>query len=113
MGQLIYDRSTAEIQMDDRTLAHLQIVIISKLRRQESFAFSWKEPVSSGDGRSTIWIYPTVSLRFRFDGSRQPSINQAWISALATSANSGSGLHFIPEPHDGGSHERTAPLRTR
>jgi len=113
MGHLIYDRSTAEIQMDDRTLAHLQIVIISKLRRQESFAFSWKEPASSGDGRSTIWIYPTVSLRFRFDGSRQPAINQAWLSLLSASANSGSGLHFIPEPHDGGGDDRTATLSTR
>ena len=100
MGYLIYDGSTAEIHMDDRTLAHLQIVIINKLRRQESFAFSWKEPASAGDGRSTIWIYPTVSLRFRFEGSRPPAVNQTWLSALSQAANSGSGLQVLPEPVD-------------
>ena len=38
MGQLIY-ASTFEARFDDRVLAHLQIVIVAKLRRQESFAF--------------------------------------------------------------------------
>lgn len=98
MGYLIYDGATAEIQMEDRTLAHLQIVIINKIRRHESFAFSWKDPASSGDGRSTIWIHPMVSLRFKFAGSRPPAINPAWVAALTASANSGSGLHVLPEP---------------
>ncbi|GAB2985863.1 DUF7882 family protein [Frigoribacterium salinisoli] len=101
MGYFIYDGGTAEVQMEDRVLAHLQIVIISKLRRQESFAFSWKDPASSGDGRSTVWLHPTVSLRFKFSGSRPPSINTSWVAALTTSANSGSGLHVLPEPTDG------------
>ncbi|MBD8611440.1 ATP-dependent DNA ligase [Frigoribacterium sp. CFBP 13729] len=100
MGYLIYDGNTAEIHMDDRTLAHLQIVIINKLRRQESFAFSWKEPASAGDGRSTIWLYPTVSLRFRFEGSRPPLVNQEWLTTLSAAANSGSGLQVLPEPPD-------------
>ncbi|PZE34977.1 MULTISPECIES: ATP-dependent DNA ligase [unclassified Curtobacterium] len=103
MGYLIYDGQSAEIQMDDRTLAHLQIVIISKLRRQESFAFSWKEPVSKGDGRSTIWIFPTVSLRFKFEGSRAPAVNEAWLDVLKRSVNSNGGLQMIPEPTGSGS----------
>jgi hypothetical protein len=102
VGYLIYDGDTAEIHMDDRTLAHLQIVVINKLRRQESFAFSWKEPASAGDGRSTIWIYPTVSLRFKFEGSRPPAVNQAWLTVLSNAANSGSGLQMLPEPLDRG-----------
>ena len=101
MGYLVYDGGTAEVQMEDRVLAHLQIVIISKLRRQESFAFSWKDPASSGDGRSTVWLHPMVSLRFKFSGSRPPSINPSWVSALTASANSGSGLHVLPEPTGG------------
>jgi len=114
VGYLIYDGNTAEIHMDDRTLAHLQIVVINKLRRQESFAFSWKEPASAGDGRSTIWIYPTVSLRFKFEGSRPPVVNQAWLTVLSNAANSGTGLQMLPEPidrgavHVGAQHERTA-----
>jgi hypothetical protein len=100
LGYLIYDGKTAEIAMEDRALAHLQIVIINKIRRQESFAFSWKDPASAGDGRSTIWIHPTVSLRFRFLGGRPPVINHTWIAALTQSANSSTGLHMIPEPID-------------
>lgn len=110
MGYLIYDGQTAEVQMEDRTLAHLQIVIINKLRRHESFAFSWKEPGSSGDGRSTVWIHPTVSLRFKFSGSRPPSINQAWIAALTQSGNSGTGLHIVPEPGDPTTPPHSTPL---
>ena len=37
MGFLVYD-DTREIAMEDRTLAHLQIVMIDKLRRNEKFA---------------------------------------------------------------------------
>lgn len=98
MGHLVYDGGTAEVQLDDRTLAHLQIVIIAKLRRQESFAFSWKDPSSAGDGRSTIWLHPMVALRFRFAGSRPPAVNPAWVAVLTASANSGGGLHVLPEP---------------
>jgi len=98
MGTLIYDGQTAEIPMDDRALAHLQVVIISKLRRQESFAFSWKDAPSAGDGRSTVWLHPQVSLRFKFAGGRPPAINQQWLAVLSDSANTASGLHLSPEP---------------
>ena len=98
MGTLIYDGQTAEIPMDDRALAHLQLVIISKLRRKESFAFSWKDSPAAGDGRSCVWMHPEISLRFKFAGSRAPTINQQWLTALSSSANSSSGLQLIPEP---------------
>ena len=107
MGYLTYDGGTAEVQLDDRVLAHLQIVIISKIRRQESFVFSWKEPASAGDGRSSVWIHPTVSLRFSFAGSRPPTINPRWIAVLTESANSGQGLQLLPEPPVGAAGEAT------
>jgi len=112
MGYLIYDGQTAEIQMEDRTLAHLQIVMLAKLRRQESFAFSWKDPASAGDGRSTIWIFPTVSLRFKFAGGRPPSIDREWLTALTESANSGGGLHMVPEPQARPNAQVTPPSPT-
>jgi hypothetical protein len=100
VGQLIYDTST-RTTVDDRALAHLQIVMLSKLRRKESFAFSWKYPASEGDGRSTVWIAPDLPLHFRFSGSRPPAINPAWIEVLMDSANTAAGLHLIPEPSPG------------
>jgi hypothetical protein len=100
MGYLSYDHNTVEIQVDDRTLAHLQIVIINKLRRHESFALSWTEPVTAGSGRGTIWVHPATNLHFRFEGNRPPAINQAWLVMLTESADSGHGLHITPEPMD-------------
>ncbi|MEF2975639.1 hypothetical protein V3W46_00275 [Subtercola sp. YIM 133946] len=54
MGKLVYGDSGTEIEFDDRVLTHLQIVIGAKLRRRESFFFSWKDDPAVGDGRSSI-----------------------------------------------------------
>lgn len=68
MGKLIYDGEVA-VTFDDRLLAHLQAVIGAKLRRSESFYFTWKDSVQTGGGRTTIWLGPwplivdTVSVR--------------------------------------------------
>jgi hypothetical protein len=99
MGRLTYD-STTTIQFDDRVLAHLQIVIGTKLRRSESFYFSWNDDAEMGDGRNAIWLHASMPLRFRFDGSRRPAINRAWIEDLMAAANSTDGLRILPEPPD-------------
>jgi hypothetical protein len=99
MGKLTYD-STMTVDFDDRVLAHLQLVIGAKLRRGESFFFSWRDDQSVGDGRSTLWMHPTVPLYFKYSGSRPPPINRAWIDALVGSANSATGLHIVPEPQE-------------
>jgi hypothetical protein len=41
-------------------------------------------------------------LVFKYFGSRQPSINRAWIEALAFTANAPSGLYLVPEPSEAG-----------
>jgi hypothetical protein len=97
MGTLTYD-STLAADFDDRTLAHLQMVIGAKLRRNEAFYFSWKDDAAIGHGRSVIWIHPTIPLTFKFFGSRSPSINRGWIDELMLCANSPGGLHITPEP---------------
>jgi hypothetical protein len=97
MGHLIYDSRT-RTELDDRALAHLQIVIVNKLRRRESFTFSWKNPASEGDGRRTIWIAPEIPLEFVYLGGRAPSINMAWVEAMMLAANTSAGLHLVREP---------------
>ena len=97
MGTLTYD-STLAADFDDRTLAHLQMVIGAKLRRNEAFYFSWKDDASIGNGRSVIWIHPTIPLAFKFFGSRAPAINREWIDDLMLYANSPNGLVITPEP---------------
>ena len=97
MGKLIYE-GVVKVDFDDRTLAHLQLVICTKLRRGEPFHFTWRDDASIGDGRTTIWVHPRCSLVYKFYGSRTPRLNPAWIDALAHTANSPNGLYLVPEP---------------
>lgn len=97
MGKFIYD-GTVKVDFEDRTLAHLQLVIGTKLRRGEPFYFTWKDDASIGDGRTTVWIHQHCSLVFKYYGSRTPRMNMAWAEALAYTANSTSGLYLVPEP---------------
>jgi len=103
MGTLTYDGVVVEF--DDRLLAHLQIVIVQKLRCGESFLLSWKDAVSIGNGRSSVWLHPSIPLYFKFWGSRPPTINRQWIAELTASANSAHGLVVFGED---GSHQPTA-----
>ena len=95
MGTLQYDGVLVEF--DDRLLAHLQIVIVQKIRRGESFLMSWRDAPETGDGHSAIWIHPTQNLYFKFMGSRNPMINQEWLEQLTLSANSPHGLLVMRE----------------
>jgi hypothetical protein len=103
MGSLIYGSQNIEIAFDDRALMHLQIVITAKLRRRESFIFTWTNSLDMGSGRSAIWLDPSSTLYYRYSGNRMPSINKQWIAELMLSANSAGGLFFSPEP-TGGAH---------
>lgn len=98
MGTLVYGGQSAEIDFDDRALFHLELVIANKLRRGESFMFTWKNESSVGDGRSTIWIDRSIPLYFTFYGSKVPTVNAAWLELLTESANSTTGLILVPEP---------------
>ncbi len=97
MGTLSYD-SKLQVSFDDRVLAHLQAVIWSKLRRGESFSFTWTEASRGAFGRTSIWLSPGIPIAFEYFGSRPPRLNQAWIQVLAKSANSAAGLTIMPEP---------------
>lgn len=99
MGKFTYD-GIVKVDFEDRLLAHLQLVIGAKMRRGESFHFTWKDDASIGDGRTTVWIHPRVSLVYKFYGSRKPSINRAWVDALLYTANTPVGLYIVPEPAD-------------
>jgi hypothetical protein len=96
MGSLSYN-GTYTAEFDDRVLAHLQLVIGAKLRRGESFHFTWSNDRSPSSGRASIWLHPTIPIVYRYDGTRPPAINRAWLDDLMTSANSVAGLQLVPE----------------
>ncbi|MET0813542.1 MAG: ATP-dependent DNA ligase [Microbacterium sp.] len=97
MGRFIYE-GDVRAEFEDRLLAHIQVVIGNKLRRDEPFFFSWKEDASLGTNRMSIWVHPHATLVFKFHGSRPPAINPAWLDALMHTANSPTGLFAVPEP---------------
>lgn len=97
MGTLNYGAASEPIHIDDRALAHLKIVIATKLRRQESFTLSWQHGEGDAPGRSTIWLHPSIPLKFTFDAPEAPQLNAAWIERLMHSANSSGGITLIDE----------------
>jgi len=109
MGKFIYD-GNVKVEIEDRALTHIQLVVTAKLRRGEPFGFTWREDVSVGGGRTTVWLHPGSSLVFKYAGGRQPSINRHWIDALAYTANAPSGLYLVPEPADVGATDDKGPL---
>jgi hypothetical protein len=98
MGRLVYGQRGFEIPIDDRPLAHLQVVMGSKLRRNESFFFSWTNGLAAGSGRGTAWIQPAIPLLFLYSGNTAPQLNRDWLEKLLELANSPQGLHIVDEP---------------
>jgi hypothetical protein len=96
LGTLYYGDARHPIAIDDRSLAHVKVVIINKLRRNESFSFSWAH--ADRNGRSTIWLSPSISLHFEFEGGRAPALNRQWLEELAQVASSTAGLVLSDEP---------------
>lgn len=92
MGSLFYGSSVTPIQIPDRVLAHVKVVIATKLRRGESFTLSWRHPDGETVGRSTIWLHPSIPLRFVFGESEPEMLDPALLQTYANSANSSGGL---------------------
>jgi hypothetical protein len=80
------------VDFEDRLLAHLQIVIVQRFRRNEPLLMSWLDSQSVGDGRSSLWMTPDQPVYFKFAGSRVPVIDEAWLRLLTESAASSTGL---------------------
>ena len=97
MGKLTYD-SHITAHFDDRVLAHLQLVVGAKLRRSESFYFSWTVDADLGGGRNSIWIHPSIPMSYTYTENLPAVYNRDWIEALSESANSIVGLQVVPEP---------------
>ncbi|MCR2813831.1 hypothetical protein NQ166_12550 [Microbacterium sp. zg.Y1090] len=108
MGDLYYGMNASPIQVPDRLLAHLKVVIATKLRRGESFTLTWQHAADEPAGRSTIWMQPAIPMRFVFGSPEPETLNADVVRDLAAAANSASGLTVsltdrIPDagPEDG------------
>ncbi|MEV7632805.1 hypothetical protein AB0N64_10390 [Microbacterium sp. NPDC089318] len=92
MGRLKYDGTAAPIAIDDSMLAHLKIVIGTKLRRNESFLMTWLRCDGGEDARTTIWVHPAIAMQFGFDEPSLPPIEPERITAIMTALNASGEL---------------------
>ncbi|KQY96812.1 hypothetical protein B5M43_012350 [Microbacterium sp. MEC084] len=100
MGTLYYGSQGTPIEINDRALAHVKMVIVSKLRRGEAFTLSFQH--EDGSGRSAIWLSSAIPLRFTFEEVQRPELNARWLEELAESANLLGGITLVPERTDDG-----------
>lgn len=87
MGSLEYNSSRPPIDIDDDTLAHLKIVIGTKLRRHESFMMTWLPDEKSPPGRLTIWMHPSIPLVIAFDDAKTAVIDPKKIERMMEHLN--------------------------
>jgi hypothetical protein len=108
MGTFTY--ADIDIDIDDRLLAHLEAVILAKLRLQQSFFFTWTNPVQAGSGRHCIWLDPAIPLVFLYASGARPRLNREWAAKLLESANTEAGIVYQAEP---GGPVQASPSRIR
>lgn len=111
MGTFIYDTPSNHVELDDRTLMHLRIVVMNKLRRSEPFMFEVQ--MHDGSGHRSYWMHPGVPLQFVFFSNHPMHINRLWIEALMESASGPNGLTIGPEPDDTSESVSRAPAPVR
>ena len=95
MGTLNY--GPKQYKVDDRLLAHLQVLISLKLRRGENFFLSWPKGTADGSGRISIWVDNGVAIACEYDGGRPPTIQREWVESMAEAAGSSLGLQVTPD----------------
>ena len=62
---------------------------------------SWRDPDSSGDGRTGVWIHAVQGLAFHYAGDAELELNTEWLELLMRAANGPLGLTVVPEPEPG------------
>ncbi|AZS43726.1 hypothetical protein BWL13_01293 [Microbacterium oleivorans] len=98
MGRLTFGEGL-RVDAEDRSIAHVHRVMLAKLRRGEGLHFSWRDDMSVGDGRTTVWVHPDAPLVCKL--TRQiGTFNLRWLDELTIAANSNDGLTFLTEPEE-------------
>jgi hypothetical protein len=95
MGKLTYGALQREIVMGDVLLAHVEVVVLSRLRRNNAFALRWTETVEGrSDVRRTIWIHQGADLYFEYDTAEQGELDRDMLDRLAKAADSNTGINL-------------------
>jgi len=110
MGRLNYGARGLRIEIDDRLLAHIQALIVSKLRRREPFILGWVESPGAGSGRKAVWVNETLELTFEYAGSKPIPIDRDVLDDMVRRASSNSGLDLGDHAHNPGAAQKVTPV---
>ncbi|MEX0153229.1 hypothetical protein [Microbacterium sp. LMI1-1-1.1] len=91
MAKLYYGSDTTPVALPDRLLSYIKVIAATKLRRNESFTLTWTGD-DTGDGRQTIWLQPSIALRFVFETPEPEQLVGEYLRQLADQSNSSAGL---------------------
>ncbi|MET1016230.1 ATP-dependent DNA ligase [Orlajensenia leifsoniae] len=100
MSSMFYGEAGTEIVVADELVVHLRATITEKMRRGERFLLSWHEPAVVGDGTSSVWLDPSIPVRYHVDSGVDDSIDRGWVEAMIVAASSDDGLLIgsVPRP---------------
>jgi hypothetical protein len=94
VGTLRYDAALPPIELPDRVLEHLHIVVARKLRENQRIALNLLREKSAP---IQVWIDARIPIVITYATGIASTINQRWISEIeATFANA--CLMLTPEP---------------
>lgn len=92
MAHLYYGSESGPAEIPDRILAHVKVVATTKLRRGESFLLTWRHCDGEAPGRTSIWMQPSIPLRFVFANPDPEPLDGEYLRDLANQANSSGGI---------------------
>jgi hypothetical protein len=92
MAQLYYGAETRPAEIPDHVLAHVKVLAATKLRRGESFMLTWRHGEDPARGRTSVWMQPSIPLRFVFDGPEPETLDREYLRTLAEEAMSSRGV---------------------
>ncbi|MCK2035313.1 hypothetical protein KZC51_04110 [Microbacterium sp. SSW1-49] len=92
MGYLNYAGAPTSFTIDDEMLAHVRAVVVTKLRRSESFALTIP---TIGAASETLWIHASIPLRFSLVDD--VPLGRPLLVAMMEAASSSGGLDLTDE----------------
>ncbi|MEL4317556.1 hypothetical protein WJX64_00910 [Leifsonia sp. YIM 134122] len=100
MSSMFYGETGTEIVVADDLVVHLRATTTEKMQRGERFLLSWHEPDIVGDGTSSVWLDPSIPVRYHVDSGVDDSIDRTWVEAMVAAASSDGGLLIgsVPRP---------------
>ena len=97
MGILKYSRDAVAVYLDDRTLAHLHIVMAAKLREGSSFVVTGLASLAR-NARDAVVIEPRTPLQITYTERGDVSLNPRWLEAIRAASAKSLGIVLVSEP---------------